>query len=154
MKPDNECILKRCAIVVGNATTSNLGKLEGPRQDADAMDFALEQANFEVIRAIDYTAAELDDAFGEFNQLLLKHKDNCLGLVYYSGHGIYHECKHYLAGIDFRNIKWHPMIHSLNRYINFVKDYIRARLSGFLSAVFISCQVGLLCRRQDTKHLE
>jgi uncharacterized caspase-like protein len=119
MEPDSKrtSILKRYAIVVGNATYNNLEKLEGPRQDADAIDIALEQANFETIRAIDYTAKELDDAFEEFNELLLKDKDNCLGLVYYSGHGIFHECRHYLAGIDFEHRKGRPLLRSLDRYV-------------------------------------
>ena len=74
----------RAALVIGNADYS-FGELRNPKNDAEAMAKALEEAGFDVTVATDVDQASMAKAVDAFGAKL-KANDG-VGLFYFSGHG-------------------------------------------------------------------
>eukprot|EP00953_Heterococcus_sp_UTEX-ZZ885_P001379 1259-Heterococcus_DN1.PRE.5 len=139
MKPDFQRLSNRFAIVVGNSRYKSLPELTGPDVDADLMQIALEESGFQVIRTLNCTIDTLDQDFAKFQKLLEDHKDNCLGLVYYSGHGIVNDLKHYCVGIDFTYVRGNSIA---DRHGYCVEE----RVVGILSNAYRGIMINDACR--------
>ena len=89
---------KRIALVIGNADYLHGSKLTNPVNDADAMAKALRDLGFEVILRKNASRKEMIDAIGDFGEKLTT---DCVGLAYYSGHGMQVDGTNYLLPVDF-----------------------------------------------------
>ena len=92
---------KRYALIIGNSKYKHVSALRNPGNDAQDMATVLEQMNFEVISAIDATYMEIRSAYLKFHDKLVNGpKDETVGLVYYSGHGLQSDGENYLVPVD------------------------------------------------------
>ncbi len=96
--PDHErpAAQRHLALVIGNANYRS-ERLANPRNDARAMDEALRQRGFEVIRYENLDARQMQSALEEFRQRL---GAGGTGLFYFSGHGIQVADKTLLLPVD------------------------------------------------------
>lgn len=77
-------LLRRIALVIGNKDYAN-APLKNPINDAKSMANVLKGLGFEVILKTNVTNREMTEAVDAFAQKL---NPNCMGLFYFSGHGI------------------------------------------------------------------
>jgi hypothetical protein len=92
---------KRYALVIGNSNYKHGAALRNPVNDAADMGMALESLHFDVVTLTDATYIEIRTAFLQLHQKLLDGpKDQTVGLVYYSGHGLQHDGENYLIPVD------------------------------------------------------
>ena len=92
---------KRYALVIGNAKYKRVAGLRNPAHDANDIAAVLNKMNFEVISVVDATYMEIRSAFLKFHDKLVNGpKDQTIGLVYYSGHGLQNDGENYLVPID------------------------------------------------------
>lgn len=92
---------KRYALIIGNAKYKRVGALKNPENDAKDVSAVLQKMNFEVISLVDATYMEIRSAFRKFHDKLVNGpKDQTIGLVYYSGHGLQNDGENYLVPID------------------------------------------------------
>jgi hypothetical protein len=83
----------RAALVIGNSDYS-FGPLRNPKNDAEAMAKALEEAGFDVTVATDADQAAMEKAVHEFGAKLKARGGT--GLFYFSGHGAQIDGENYL----------------------------------------------------------
>ena len=92
---------KRYALIIGNAKYRRVAALRNPGNDAADIAAVLKKMNFEVISVIDATYMEIRSAYLKFHDKLVNGpKDQTVGLVYYSGHGLQNDGENYLVPID------------------------------------------------------
>jgi hypothetical protein len=84
---------QRAALVIGNSDYS-FGPLRNPKNDAEAMAKALEEAGFDVTVATDAGQAAMEKAVHEFGAKLKSRGGT--GLFYFSGHGAQINGENYL----------------------------------------------------------
>ena len=88
---------RKVALVIGNSDYKYVPKLANPKNDADGMNAALQGLGFEVIKVIDGSNSELDEALVAFSKRLTGAK---VGLFYYAGHGVQSQGANYLIPVD------------------------------------------------------
>jgi len=76
---------KRLALVMGNSEYSNTLALKNPVSDANLIEGTLKTLGFEVIKRINASKTEMEQAIREFSEKL---PDYNVALFYYAGHGI------------------------------------------------------------------
>jgi hypothetical protein len=92
---------KRYALVIGNSRYKNVPVLRNPVNDAEDLSYVLKDLNFEVASLTDATYMEIRSAFLKFHEKLVNGpKDQTVGLVYYSGHGLQHDGENYIVPVD------------------------------------------------------
>ncbi|HTJ49875.1 MAG TPA: caspase family protein [Cyclobacteriaceae bacterium] len=92
---------KRYALVIGNSKYKNVAALRNPFNDATDMATLLKEMNFDVISVTDATYIEIRSAFQKFHEKLVNGpKDETVGLVYYSGHGLQYDGENYFVPVD------------------------------------------------------
>lgn len=89
--------LKKRALVIGNNNYSHSAKLDNPINDANAMEKALKQLGFEVIKRTDVTIATFQEVLKEYADSVMNAD---VSLFYFAGHGIQVENINYLLPID------------------------------------------------------
>ncbi len=90
--------VSRVALVVGNgAYLPNIGWLENPPNDADALADLLYASGFAVYFATEAKRSVIEDCL---NQIVSAHDDLDISLLYYAGHGLQVDDQNYLLGID------------------------------------------------------
>lgn len=94
--PLNALASNRVALVIGNASYIDM-PLSNPRNDAVAMQSALQQAGFDVVSALDADLASMQTAMLNFVEKL---NDNSTALVFYAGHGVQANGRNYLLPVD------------------------------------------------------
>ena len=87
----------RAALVIGNADYS-FGALRNPKNDAEAMAKALEEAGFDVTVATDVDQASMAKAVDAFGANL--KANGGVGLFYFSGHGAQIGGENYLIPVS------------------------------------------------------
>src|SRR4029079_6936129 len=87
----------RAALVIGNADYS-FGELRNPKNDAEAMAKALEEAGFDVTVATDVDQASMAEAVNAFGAKL--KANGGVGLFYFSGHGAQIGGENYLIPVS------------------------------------------------------
>jgi uncharacterized caspase-like protein len=92
-----QAIPPREALVIGNSDYS-FGPLRNPRNDAEAMAKALEEAGFDVTFATDAGQDAMEQAIQDFSEKL-KDKGG-VGLFYFSGHGAQINGENYLIPVS------------------------------------------------------
>jgi len=85
------------ALVIGNGAYEEASKLKNPENDADDMAAQLKVSGFSVIKEIDCSYAEMDQALKRFKRTLA---DNDVGLFFFAGHGLQIDGENYLAAVD------------------------------------------------------
>ena len=88
---------KRLALVIGNGDYLHGGKLANPRNDAEAIEDALRQVGFDVLKYVDLDLEHMHQAIDAFGYSL---KNYSVGLVFYAGHGIQAKGDNFLIPID------------------------------------------------------
>ena len=92
---------KRYALVIGNGDYKHVPTLRNPIHDATDVAQALANLNFEVITVTDATYMEIRNAFLKLHENLVNGvRDQTVGLVYYSGHGLQYDGENYLVPVD------------------------------------------------------
>jgi hypothetical protein len=92
---------KRFALVIGNSGYKHVPILRNPIHDASDIAQALKDLNFEVITITDATYMETRSAFLKLHEKLINGlKDQTVGLMYYSGHGLQYEGENYIVPVD------------------------------------------------------
>lgn len=92
---------KRYALIIGNSSYKNVPTLRNPQHDAEDMATALEKLNFDVIRLTNATYIEIRTAFMKLHEKLVNGpRDETIGLVYYSGHGLQNGGENYIVPVD------------------------------------------------------
>lgn len=92
---------KRYALVIGNSNYKNVPALRNSANDAEDLSAVLKELNFEVTSLTDATYMEIRTAFLKFHEKLVNGpKDQTVGLVYYSGHGVQSDGENYLIPVD------------------------------------------------------
>ena len=86
----------RVALVIGNGAYQ-YAALQHPPQEAEAMAVALEACGFRVIKRINCSQREMEQAIRAFGQEI-EHGD--VGLFYYGGHGVQVQGSNYLIPVD------------------------------------------------------
>lgn len=112
-----ECI----ALVIGNASYKE-SPLNNPVNDAQDMAKALTELEFTVILKTNVSQKDMDKSLDEFAKKL---DNGCVGLFYYSGHGIQYEGENYLLPIDAKinreaDIKYTSL--NVNKILDYMKD--------------------------------
>lgn len=87
---------QRIALVIGNSAYHN-SPLTNPVNDARAMEQALKDVGFTVIRVENADTNEMYQAVKEFG---LRLNENTVALFYFSGHGTQYEGENYLLSTD------------------------------------------------------
>jgi hypothetical protein len=87
---------RRIALVVGNANYK-VRPLKNPRNDADDVSRSLRATGFEVIDLRDATLPQMRTAVRQFGDQL---RNNDVGLVYYSGHGVEVKGRNYFIPVN------------------------------------------------------
>ena len=98
--PENNKNLKqkRIALIIGNARYRDYDKrLNNAVNDATDIAAKLEKLGFRVLKSLDQTRKEMDEAIRTFG---LQAKECDVALFYYSGHGIQYHGDNYLVPID------------------------------------------------------
>jgi hypothetical protein len=88
---------RRIALVIGNADYKNSSALKNPVNDANLMESTLRSLNFDVIKKVNATQADMNEAIREFRDKLPAYN---VALFYYAGHGIQVGNLHYLIPVD------------------------------------------------------
>ena len=89
----------RVALVVGNSTYANIGRLPNPENDAADVSAALRRIGFEVTTEFDADRVELTEALRAFTR---QSAGADVSLVFYAGHGIEMDGVNYLVPVDAR----------------------------------------------------
>ena len=89
----------RVALVVGNSTYANIGRLPNPENDAADISAALRRLGFEVTTEFDADRVELTEALRAFTR---QSAGADVSLVFYAGHGIEMDGVNYLVPVDAR----------------------------------------------------
>ena len=89
----------RVALVVGNSTYANIGRLPNPENDAADISSALRRLGFEVTTEFDADRVELTEALRAFTR---RSAGADVSLVFYAGHGIEMDGVNYLVPVDAR----------------------------------------------------
>ena len=85
------------ALVIGNASYSNVPRLDNPENDAKLVADSLLEQGFKVLRRDNLDRSEFYDALRDFRELADKAQ---IAIVYYAGHGIEIEGNNYLMPTD------------------------------------------------------
>jgi len=88
---------KRLALIIGNAEYSNSMVLKNPVNDANLIEGTLKSLDFEVIKTLNATKTEMEQAIRDFSKKL---KDYNVALFYYAGHGMQVDGENYLIPTD------------------------------------------------------
>ena len=88
---------KRLALVIGNGDYGFGGKLGNPANDAEAIEDALRQVGFDVLKFVNLDLEHMHQAIETFGYSL---KNYSVGLVFYAGHGIQANGDNFLVPID------------------------------------------------------
>ena len=97
---------KRYALVIGNTDYQFIPKLRNSANDAADFAAELEVSDFEVIRLLNATKAQMREGILKFQKKLVEGpKDKTVGLFYYAGHGVQHEGENYLVPVE-ANVKY------------------------------------------------
>ena len=88
---------KRIALIIGNANYKYGNSLKNPVNDANLMERTLKALNFKVIKKINATRAQMNEAIVEFSTQIKGYE---AGLFYYAGHGIQVEGINYIIPVD------------------------------------------------------
>ncbi len=88
----------RHALVIGNASY-NVGPLKNPANDAEDMAALLKQLGFDVVKLVDASHRQMEDAVMEFGRRLMK---GGTGLFYFAGHGVQVDGVNYLIPVGAR----------------------------------------------------
>jgi uncharacterized protein (TIGR02145 family) len=88
---------KRLALVIGNAKYQYGNSLKNPGNDAELMARTLKSLKFEVIKKINATRKEMNEAIVDFSK---RAKDCDVTLFYYAGHGIQVDGVNYIIPVD------------------------------------------------------
>lgn len=97
---------KRYALVIGNTDYQFIPKLKNSANDAEDFAAELSRSNFEVIKLLNATKAQMREGILKFQKRLVEGpKDKTVGLFYYAGHGVQHEGENYLVPIE-ANVKY------------------------------------------------
>lgn len=86
----------RVALVIGNAAYPDM-PLRNPRNDAEAISSALQDAGFDVITALDADLEAMQQAMLEFATRINRKST---ALVFYAGHGVQVDGRNYLLPVD------------------------------------------------------
>src|SRR4051812_33131389 len=86
----------RVALVIGNSKYGESATLANPANDADAIESALKDLNFTVIKKKDLNLEQMQDAVVQFRRKLSK---GSLGFFYYAGHGVQVQGNNFLVPI-------------------------------------------------------
>ena len=89
----------RVALVVGNSTYANIGRLPNPENDAADISSALRRLGFEVTTEFDADRVDLTEALRAFTR---RSAGADVSLVFYAGHGIEMDGVNYLVPVDAR----------------------------------------------------
>jgi hypothetical protein len=89
---------KRTALVIGNATYSNVAALRNPKNDAIEVAAKLQSLGFSVELRTDASEKEMIAAVRDFGTAL--KSNGGVGLFYYAGHGLQLDGENYLVPID------------------------------------------------------
>ena len=114
---------KRLALVFGNSEYTNKTTLKNPVNDANLMEATLEELGFKVIKKINATKKEMEEAIMEFNRNLPAYN---VALFYYAGHGIQVDGINYLIPVDAKitdktNCQWEAI--SVNDVVSEFKKH-------------------------------
>jgi len=88
---------KRVALVVGNSTYKEVGKLANPVNDANEIATALKAAGFEVILGLDVDKRGFDTKVRNFADLM---EGADVAIFFYAGHGLQVAGRNYLIPVD------------------------------------------------------
>ena len=90
----------RVALVIGNSNYKAVGRLDNPKQDAEAVAAALRKVGFELIgdhAQLDLDKRGLEQTIREFG---LRLQGGSVGFFYYSGHGLELGGRNFLVPVD------------------------------------------------------
>jgi formylglycine-generating enzyme required for sulfatase activity len=88
---------RRLALVIGNKNYTEIKPLANPINDARAMETALQECGFEVMRLENATKRSMENQIRAFSEKL---KDYSAGLFFYAGHGMEIGGTNYIVPID------------------------------------------------------
>jgi uncharacterized protein (TIGR02145 family) len=88
---------KRLALVIGNSKYLYGNSLKNPGNDAELMERTLKSLKFEVIKKINATRKEMNEAIVDFSK---RAKNADVTLFYYAGHGIQVDGVNYIIPVD------------------------------------------------------
>jgi formylglycine-generating enzyme required for sulfatase activity len=88
---------RRIALVIGNSNYNSIRSLVNPMNDARAMESALKECGFDVIRLENATKRSIENKVKEFTEKL---KNYDTGLFFYAGHGMEVSSANYIVPVD------------------------------------------------------
>ena len=91
---------ERLALVVGNASYTNVQALKNPTSDAALVASSLEAVGFSVTLVTNADQTRLTRAVAEFGRSLRQAGTDATGLFYFAGHGVQSFGRNYLLPID------------------------------------------------------
>jgi uncharacterized caspase-like protein len=138
----------RLALVIGNASYSNVVALRNPTNDAADMCAALERVGFKTLcHANVRDRAEFDARVQEYTRQL---GDNTVGVFYYSGHGVQAGHENYLipTQVQLKSAAENPTraLYSVDSLF----ERLRSRKTGFQLVILDACRADLF--EQGTRH--
>ncbi len=88
---------RRVALVIGNGTYEEAGRLANPANDALDIAAMLRGVGFEVIEGNDLSKRAMERKIGEFSDAL---EGAAVGLFYYAGHGLQFDGRNFIVPVD------------------------------------------------------
>jgi hypothetical protein len=95
VKPINE--QSKVALIIGNADYTKSAKLKNPLNDANAIDSALSNIGFKVVKVLNADFNGMRKGLSDFSKLA---KNADVALFYYAGHGLQVDGENYLVPIN------------------------------------------------------
>jgi hypothetical protein len=89
----------RVALVIGNSAYANVPKLTNPVNDATDVADALQRLQFDVVKLLDATYDQMNDAAHEFEGVAANAQ---IAVVFYAGHGVEANGENWLVPINAR----------------------------------------------------
>lgn len=88
---------QRTALVIGNSSYTGISALTNPVNDANDMEQALSNTGFKVVKVIDGSRDQINEAIFSFSKLLERAD---VGLFFYAGHAVQVEGVNYLVPVE------------------------------------------------------
>lgn len=91
---------ERLALVIGNASYTDVSSLKNPMSDAMLIASSLESVGFQVTLMTDADQIAMSRAVAEFGRALREAGRDATGLFYFAGHGVQSFGRNYLLPVD------------------------------------------------------
>jgi len=109
------------ALVIGNGAYTGISRLNNPVNDANDMEAALRRLGFTVVKVLDGSLDQMEDAVMDLSRRLSADSGS-YGVFYYAGHGVQANGENYLLPVNVSNIQNESLLRQRAVSLDFVME--------------------------------